>query len=93
MDRLSERVDEIYMHIDLDILDATAIPGSFFEVAGGPTAAQLKVPVRYLMQNPKVKALGLSSFPTAEQGRETSMESAMTILRAALEGLSERDRN
>jgi arginase len=91
LDRLSAQVDVIYLHIDLDILDASEIPGSFFEVMGGPTAAQLQVPVRHIMQNPKVKALGLSSFPTAEQGRETSMESAMTILRAALAGLEARN--
>jgi len=41
IERLSRRVDVIYLHVDLDILDATLIPGSFFEVTGGPTAAEL----------------------------------------------------
>ena len=92
LQRLSERVDVIYLHIDLDILDATEIPGSFFEVGGGPTADQLSDPVRLLMRNPKVGALGIASFPTAEEGRLRSMESTMTLIRAAMTGLSERQR-
>lgn len=90
VDGLSGQVDVIYLHIDLDILDATEIPGSFFEVQDGPSATQLQVPIRFLMQNQKVKALGLSSFPTAEKGREISMKSVMIILQAALNGLIDR---
>ena len=90
LQRLSDRVDVIYLHIDLDILDATEIPGSFFEVSGGPTADQLAEPVRLLMRNPKVGALGIASFPTAEEGRTRSMASAMTLIRAAMTGLRER---
>jgi len=91
LNRLSRQVDVIYLHIDLDILDATEIPGSFFEVKNGPSATQLQAPIRFLMQNKKIKALGLSSFPTAEKGRKTSMKSAMTILQAALNGLIDRN--
>jgi arginase family enzyme len=87
INRLSGQVDVIYLHI----LDATQIPGSFFEVEGGPSAIQLQAPIRYLMQNPKVKALGLSSFPTAEKGRELSIKSAMIVFQAALIGLMDRD--
>ena len=90
LDRLSRQVDAIYLHIDLDILDASEIPGSFFEVAGGPSAAELVEPLRSLMRNPKVKALGIASFPTAKEGRDTSMKSALTLIRAAVGGLKER---
>ncbi|MEE8573363.1 MAG: arginase family protein [Gemmatimonadota bacterium] len=85
--RLAERVDVIYLHVDLDILDATAIPGSFFETAGGPTAEEVAEVLRELTSHPKVGALGIASFPTAEEGRTTSLRSAMTLIRAALEGL------
>jgi len=90
LQRLSDRVDVLYLHIDLDILDATEIPGSFFEVSGGPTADQLAEPIRLLMRNPKVGALGIASFPTADEGRARSMESAMTLIRAAMAGFRER---
>ena len=85
--RLAARVDVIYLHVDLDILDATEIPGSFFETAGGPTAEEVAEVLRELTSHPKVVALGIASFPTAEEGRTTSLGSAMTLIRAALEGL------
>lgn len=90
VDRLSRQVDAIYLHIDLDILDASEIPGSFFEVADGPSAAELVEPIRSLVRNPKVKALGIASFPTAKEGRDTSMRSALTLIRAAVGGLKMR---
>jgi arginase len=90
VDRLTASVDVIYLHIDVDILDAEEIPGSFFETPGGPSAAEVAETVRELMSEPKVQALGISSFPTAEEGRDTSLRSVMTVVRAAMEGLKER---
>jgi arginase len=87
--RLAERVDVIYLHVDLDILDATEIPGSFFETAGGPTAEEMAEVLRELTSHPKVRALGIASFPTAEEGRATSLRSALILIRAALEGLGQ----
>ena len=85
--RLAEAVDVIYLHVDLDIMDASAIPGSFFEIPDGPTPDEIAATLRELMGNPKVAALGIASFPTAERGRATSMQSALTLVRAAIEGL------
>jgi len=90
VEALTRRVDVIYMHVDLDILDATEIPGSFFETPGGPLASELAPAIRMLMSNPKVRALGIASFPTAEKGREKSIQSALTLLRAAMDGLRDR---
>ncbi len=90
VDRLARRVDVIYIHVDVDILDATEIPGSFYETAGGPTAAQVAHVLEELTANPKVAALGISSFPTAERGRQVSLASAKTLVRGALAGLRAR---
>jgi arginase len=90
VERLANAVDVIYLHVDLDIMDASAIPGSLFETAGGPTPDQVAATLRELMGSPKVGALGIASLPTAEQGRDTSMQSALTLVRAAMEGLRDR---
>ena len=90
VNELSERVDIIYLHIDLDILDASEIPGSFFEVEKGPLASQLVEPIKMIVSNPKVGALGISSFPTAVNGREKSLQSTMLLIEAGMAGLKER---
>ncbi len=90
LEQLSNRVDVIYLHIDLDILDASEIPGSFFEVEKGPLAAQLYDPVKMIVSNPKVRAMGIASFPTAEKGRKKSLESTLLLIKAGLEGVRAR---
>ncbi|MGD8330939.1 MAG: arginase family protein [Acidobacteriota bacterium] len=90
VERLAGRVDCTYLHVDVDILDAGEIPGSFFETAGGPTAEEVADVLRDLMRRPTVRALGIASFPTAEHGRATSMASVTTLLHGALRGLAER---
>ena len=87
---LADRVDIIYLHIDLDILDASDIPGSFFEVEEGPLARQLVESIKLIVTNPKVGALGISSFPTAENGREKSLQSTMLLIEAGMAGLKQR---
>lgn len=87
---LSDKVDIIYLHIDLDILDASEIPGNFFEVEEGPLASQLIEVIKILVSNPKVGALGISSFPTAEKGRQKSLQSTMLLIEAGMEGLKAR---
>jgi len=90
VERLAQRADVIYLHVDVDILDAAEIPGSFFETPGGPSADEIAEVLRDLMRQPAVRALGIASFPTAERGRATSLASAATLLHGALQGLAER---
>lgn len=88
---LSQQVDAIYVHIDLDVLDAKDIPGHSFEVPDGPSASQLGDVLYTLMQYKKVKALGIASFPTTEAGRSRSMASTLTLIKSAVEGLKKRN--
>jgi len=90
LNMLAERVDVIYVHIDLDVLDAADIPGHNFEVPNGPTAAQLSEVLRYITKCEKVKALGIASFPSPESGRKKSMASTMALVKGAMEGLKMR---
>jgi arginase len=88
--RLSNRVEMIYVHIDLDVLDAAYIPGHNFEVSGGLTPDQLSEIIEHIMQFDKVKALGIASFPTAKHGREKSMDSTSKLIKGAIQGLKNR---
>jgi len=90
LNMLAEQVDVIYVHIDLDVLDAADIPGHNFEVPNGPTAAQLSEVLRYITKCEKVKALGIASFPSPESGRKKSMASTMALVKGTIEGLKMR---
>jgi arginase family enzyme len=86
LDQLSRRVEAIYVHIDLDVLDATAIPGHTFLIPNGPTGMELGKALGYILKNEKVKALGIASFPTVEKGREQSLKSTLETIKGGLEG-------
>jgi arginase len=90
LDRLSQRVDAVYVHIDLDVLDASALPGANFLVPNGPSGTELGKALGLILQNKKVKALGIASFPTAEQGQAESMASTLETIRGGFKGWQSR---
>jgi arginase len=87
---LSDRVDIIYAHIDLDVLDGSEIPGHGFLIPNGPTAKEMAEAFRLIMSYEKVGGIGVASFP---MGYPKSFESTMTIIHGALTGLMERQNN
>ena len=88
--KLCDRVDVVYIHIDLDVLDAPDIPGHNFQIPNGPNPIQLGEALKYMMQNPKVGALGIASFPTQEEVRTKSLGSTLEVIKGGLQGLQER---
>ena len=88
--KLCDRVDVVYIHIDLDVLDAPDIPGHTFQIPNGPNPAQLGKALKYMMRNPKVGALGIASFPTQEEVRTKSLGSTLEVIKGGLLGLQAR---
>jgi arginase len=89
-ENLCDRVDVVYIHIDLDVLDAPDIPGHTFQIPDGPNPGQLGEALKYMMQNPKVGALGIASFPTQEEVRVKSLRSTLEVIMGGLLGLQSR---
>ncbi len=85
LDKLSEEVDVINVHIDLDVLGASEIPGTNFLVPKGPTGAQLGEALKLMLSYEKVGGLSIA-FPAMEKDR-LSMESTLQAIRGGLEGL------
>jgi arginase len=90
LERLSNTVEMIYVHIDLDVLDAAYIPGHDFEVPEGLTPIRLSEILRLIMKFEKIKALGIASFPTVKYGREKSMDSTKILIKGAVQGFKNR---
>jgi arginase len=88
--KLCDRVDVVYIHIDLDVLDAPDIPGHTFQIPNGPNPTQLGKTLTYMMRNPKVGALGIASFPTQEEVRTKSLGSTLEVIKGGLIGLQSR---
>lgn len=81
LDRLDERVDAIYLDVDLDVLDrgfAPATPGSR---PGGLAPWEIRRAARAAGRHPKVRALDLVEVdPTLDVADVTSLAAAATLL-------------
>lgn len=64
----------LYVHVDLDVVDPSELPGLMFPVPGGPGIGPVLAALRRLLESQRVAALGLactwrSGYGTAERLR------------------------
>jgi arginase len=73
----------LYVHVDLDVIDAAALPGLRFPVPGGPDAAQLAATLRVLLATGQVAALGISCswHPGHASARHVAAQLSAVLLR------------
>ncbi len=91
MDALSERVDAIYVHIDMDVLDPEEVPGHGLTVANGPTSRELGAAMTLMFRYPKAVALGIASTPYGSRDPEgVSRQAALNLIEGAIAGVRER---
>lgn len=89
--RLSEAVDLIYVHIDMDVLDPEEVQGHGLTVPNGPTSRELAAALTEIFRYPRVAGLGIASTPAydADPG-ELSRQAAYRLIEGALEGVRSR---
>jgi arginase len=88
---LSARVDRIYVHVDMDVLDPPEVPGHSLAVPNGPTSKDLAAAIAEIFKDPKAVAFGVASTPTGERDKDgVSVRAACELVRAAVRGAGER---
>ena len=85
---LSARVDLVYVHIDMDVLDPREVQGHGLTVPDGPTSQELADALTEIFKAPNVAGLGIASTPAydADPG-ELSRQAAYRLIRGAVEGV------
>jgi arginase len=88
---LSARVDRIYIHVDMDVLDPAEVPGHALNVPNGPTSVELGAALAEMFSNPKAAAIGIASTPTGDHDKDgRSQKAAYELIRAAVRGVQHR---
>ena len=66
----------LYVHVDMDVIDAAALPGLRYPAPGGPDAAQLADALRVLLATGQVAAFGLSCswYPGRDSARHVAAQ-------------------
>jgi arginase len=81
VNKLAEKSDLIYLHIDLDILDESLTPSHGTKEPNGPDMATTIDAVQTVLDTGKVEAVGLVSVYPVGEGGDTSLASGTELLR------------
>ena len=91
MDDLADRVDVVYVHIDMDVLDPAEVPGHDLTVADGPSSKDLAAAMTLMFENPKTVALGIASTPSFNLDPDgVSRQAALNLIEGAIKGAQAR---
>ena len=91
LDRLSQLVDKIYIHIDMDVLDPREVMGHGNKVANGPSSEQLaRLFEAFFRRYPKASAIGFATIPPTDEGG-LSVAAVNRMIAGAVRGLKARE--
>ena len=91
MRRLSELTDVIYVHVDMDGLDPSEVPGVALPVPNGPTSMELAAAITEMFKYEKVGAFGVAAMPYDEHDKTgISRKAAYNLILGAVKGVQQR---
>jgi arginase len=90
MQRLSQECDQIYIHIDLDVLDPIDAPGMNLPVADGPTSDELAAAIDLCLSFEKSAALGIASYNAPQDEQNRTLTGVYRVIAGAVRGLAAR---
>jgi len=94
MQRLSRMTDVIYVHVDMDVLEPSEVPGHSLNVSGGPTSTELASALTDMFGYEKVAALGIASTPSGARDPDgISRRAAYRLIEGAVKGVQRRSRS
>lgn len=88
MDDLSQRDQAIYVHVDLDILDAGVAPAAGLPSPGGLTGRELGLALKTMVAYPKVAALSVVSYRADQDVDGRTLPEVMEAVLLATSGLA-----
>lgn len=91
MDALSKVSDKIYVHIDLDVLDASEMPYHNYPTEDGPTSYELAAMFKDIFSKyPKAAAIGFASIPSRDP-KNIGLNAVNRMTMGAVEGIMIRE--
>ncbi len=82
LQQLRARVDQVYLHLDIDVLDPSEAPGVDFRTPHGLTADEVQQVVRAVGRLFRIRAANLTAFnPSRDEGDKT-VKAALRLIKA-----------
>ncbi len=84
MAAIRKLVDQVYLHVDLDVLDPTEATANQWTPPDGITVATLLEAITEARKQAKVVALGIASYDPAGDQNGRALSAAIEVLKVAL---------
>ncbi len=88
MDRLSAGADQIYVHFDVDALDALEVASMWLTALGGPTRTELAAAMKIVMAYPKIAAFGIAGVNPERDANGRMVQAALCVIKGGLAGFA-----
>ena len=79
---LATRVDQAYVHMDLDVLDPSELRANVYAVPGGMTVAQMADVVRATGRHLKIAAAGITAYDPDQDPEGRGVRAALSLIEA-----------
>jgi arginase len=90
LDKLAQRVPEVYLHIDMDCLDPRVAPGVVFDpVPGGLSLEGMEEAIRAVFARFRVRAATLSVYNPERDQNDKTLKAGLRIIGVLAEGARE----
>jgi arginase len=83
VEALAERLENLYLHLDVDVLDNSEGNANSYASAGGISARELYAALEFLRQTNRIRVAGITSYDPQSDENQTVrviIETAVTIL-------------
>jgi arginase len=81
LEKLREQVQEIYLHVDIDVLNSEHYPANEFPAAGGLTLEELAQALHFIGEKFMVCAAALTAYNPDVDPKGKTLEAGLEILR------------
>ncbi len=81
---LASRVREVYLHIDLDVLDPSEAPGVIFKARNGLTCAQLDGLIRSIARHFSIAAVNITGYNPDLDQEDKTLRAAVAVIETIL---------
>src|SRR5205814_3462508 len=80
---MSEHVDRVYLHLDLDVLDSGVAPANKFAVSGGLTLEDMEYALSQIAQTFRIAGISLTAYDPAADRDRSACKAAVRLISTA----------
>lgn len=81
LDAVSSRIRDLYLHVDIDVLDPVVAPANEYQPAGGLRLEELSLALEMIGDRFQVRAAALACYNPAVDGTGIGCEAGLEVLR------------